>query len=112
MTSATAGKPTVAPLTTPEGECLAPADIHQHLRSPGSRPTTNKEQCRLASDVSNIGSRRSVKNALGMSGVSGVMNGLEILLTIFHQHFMNLRGNTKAANRELFAIDPSPVYLV
>jgi hypothetical protein len=45
MTSATAGKPTVAPLTTPEGECLAPADIHPHLRSPDLRPATNKEQC-------------------------------------------------------------------
>lgn len=64
MTSATAGKPTVAPLTTLEDRTLRPQRAPDpHWRWPGLRPTTNKEQGRLAPNQ-----RQSVPAIRGTSG--------------------------------------------
>jgi hypothetical protein len=80
MTSATAGCPTVAPLTTPEVECLAPADTQPTFALAGLAPGNQQRTTPIRTGRGDmLGDISGKCDRQGTSGVFFVMCGIFIV---------------------------------
>jgi hypothetical protein len=109
MTSATAGKPTVAPLTTPEDRTLRTRGCPIHIcvgRTCARQPTKNNADLRPTSSF--IAPANPPAEPLGTNGGNFVTSGKITTLNVHYHYFMKFVPGC----REAIPIDRPAAYLV